>query len=1088
MEKKPFSSQLRLFDAENVLRMRAGRRCWPAGERMPLNAGDRTVAATVLNDLRRSRNPMIVTGYSSLAFLIEQLPCMEHPELKQIRLLIGNEPKDQPVPLTVRAVPEQMREYWLARGISVRQSLKLMACLRMLREGKIRVRTLDMLHAKIHLADDAITIGSSNFSRAGFSTMLEGNVRFSRIRDKARYREACQVAGHFWDMGRDFTEDFLHFLEQLLRKVSFGEAVARACSELLEGHWAGEAMRGLDSMESVNLWPSQKHGIARALWILENEGSVLIADATGAGKTRMGCGLLKALQQRLWQCGRMSSGLFLLIAPQGVRRHWEHERARAGLNMQIHSDGVISSTAAIRHEEALRDIRHAQCLAVDEAHHFLNRSSQRTRRMLGNLAEHVVLFTATPINRGVRDILSLVDLLGADNLDDNSLKFFDELERRLRRAGSAFALTPTERAHLQRLLGRFTLRRTKRDLRQEIESSPEAYRDESGRTCRYPEHRSHVYPLGETGEDRKLAQRIRELAGNLRGMIQFQGEIRMPPGYRKGVHDYVRTRLKVANALVVYRIMAALRSSRAALTEHLYGTGHACGIFGIQQQFKGEDTGNEIGRLRSLAGRPPPCPFSGALPDWLRKPEAHRQAVEEEIAILEQIGKLAQAMSDRRDRARAERIAQLHETHAHLLAFNSKLISLALMQSLLKRLLPDIPILMATGSADSDRGKIEHYFSLHAKQPAIGLCSDALSEGVNLQQASALVLLDLPSVIRIAEQRIGRVDRLNSPHDVVDIYWPDDAPEFALQTDRKFVHRHLDVGALLGANIEVPDELMGEALTSGLNVPDSARAMMVAIDADRLKPFEGVSDAFAPVRALVNGPDAIVSRDVYETMRHVHTHPQSLIAMVKSDEPWAFFAISGIWHGQQRGWAPRWVWLDGKGKEPVTDMAVIADHLRAVHERGVHDLDSLEESTIMENALREFTSRLDQAERQLLPRRRRRALNQMEEVLRHWSRNTSRAGTARQLLDAILSPPADDGESIHWHALADAWIMATADVWIQAMQQRRKPGPLRLKDITPLLKDSTLPPEKMESLYQSLERMPPASSRTVVTIVAIPGA
>ena len=37
---------------------------------MPLNAGNRTVAATVLNELRTSRSPVIVTGYSSLAFFM----------------------------------------------------------------------------------------------------------------------------------------------------------------------------------------------------------------------------------------------------------------------------------------------------------------------------------------------------------------------------------------------------------------------------------------------------------------------------------------------------------------------------------------------------------------------------------------------------------------------------------------------------------------------------------------------------------------------------------------------------------------------------------------------------------------------------------------------------------------------------------------------------------------------------------------------------------------------------------------------------------------------------------------------------------
>ena len=39
------------------------------------------------------------------------------------------------------------------------------------------------------------------------------------------------------------------------------------------------------------------------------------------------------------------------------------------------------------------------------------------------MADVVVMFTATPINKGARDLLRIVDLLGADNLEDSALGF-----------------------------------------------------------------------------------------------------------------------------------------------------------------------------------------------------------------------------------------------------------------------------------------------------------------------------------------------------------------------------------------------------------------------------------------------------------------------------------------------------------------------------------------------------------------------------------------------------------------------------------------------------------------------------------------
>lgn len=65
-------------------------------------------------------------------------------------------------------------------------------------------------------------------------------------------------------------------------------------------------------------------------------------------------------------------------------------------------------------------MRRAQTLAIDEAHNFLNLRSQRSQEVLAHVADHVVLFTATPINRGAADLLSLVDMLGADNLEEDA--------------------------------------------------------------------------------------------------------------------------------------------------------------------------------------------------------------------------------------------------------------------------------------------------------------------------------------------------------------------------------------------------------------------------------------------------------------------------------------------------------------------------------------------------------------------------------------------------------------------------------------------------------------------------------------------
>ena len=57
-------------------------------------------------------------------------------------------------------------------------------------------------------------------------------------------------------------------------------------------------------------------------------------------------------------------------------------------------DGAVATVAAV--EVPIAEASAFGVLAVDEAHNFLNRSSERSRVLLGNMADHTILFTATP--------------------------------------------------------------------------------------------------------------------------------------------------------------------------------------------------------------------------------------------------------------------------------------------------------------------------------------------------------------------------------------------------------------------------------------------------------------------------------------------------------------------------------------------------------------------------------------------------------------------------------------------------------------------------------------------------------------------
>jgi len=1095
--KPPINHQLGFFDpdSENIARVR-NITSWPDQGRHPLNIGGNSVASVVRGDLESSEETLIVTGYSSLEYVIDKLGALHTAKGHKTRLIIGNEldgSQRKFNAISKRTLPQEVADYWLQEGVSVVYATEILLIIEKLKSGEIEARYIadrkKKLHAKIIVTETAVTTGSSNFSFSGMHNQHEFNSRFTKTGDSRRYKDSRQVAENFWNMGEDYGSELIRLLEELLKVVSFEEAVGRASAELLEGKWAARYLNQLGEMMDSPLWPSQLKGIGRALWIIENEGSCLIADATGAGKTRMGSHLLKAVSNRMWSKGRVRNDMTVLICPPGnVETAWDEERSKCGLNLVTRSHGILSRSTSDGFKTAANDLRRAQCIAIDEAHNFLNQQSSRTKSLLCNMADHVLLFTATPINKGIRDLINIVDLLGADNLDDESLKLFDALGVRLRRQQSHFSITEEERHKLRRLVGRFTLRRTKSDLKHEIKMQPSAYTDAFGNQCSYPKHTPKTYETRETESDKALAVKIRELSGTLLGLVNLQSGVEMPASMQgiMTAETYINARLKSARGLAIYRVMAALRSSRPAVAEHILGTDRACTRFDIKDQIKPEESGNMLRRLEAIKGQIQDSSLKEKLPDWLTDRDKHVSVVNNELATYKEILMCMEKMSGERDLGKATLLASLHASHKLLIAFDSCLITLSYIKQLLQEQKFSSRVFVATSTRQQERRDVSTAFQLGSDSAGIALCSDALSEGINLQQSSAVVLLDMPSVIRIAEQRIGRVDRLNSPHKEVEIWWPNDSSAFALKTDRKFIRRHTEVAQLLGANIEVPDEVFPEELR--VNLPSTAKEMMgeMASNERAGKSWDGLQDAFYPVRMLVEGEEPIVPPPVYKQIRDSDARIVSCISVVKAKRPWAFFAIGG----NNRG-APKWVYLDSLAAVPETRLEYVAAMFREVSKDGFEPIDLNVKRDDVSHYLHGFKEQLEKTETQLLPRKKQRALAEMEYVLKKYSALSQRdpdlatAEVAKMILKALQRK---DEEAVYdLDSLAECWLDLVREPWFDALMSRHKRiKPLRLKDLRKRLVDNPIAVQKIETAFARVAESQSISRRAVVTILGMP--
>jgi len=1079
--------QISLFDQEvDYLEELSSRNGWPDPTEFPFNQRKTSVGSIVISDLKKSNNPLIITGYASLDRLISF--CSDiNSDNNSIRVLLGSEPyESQRTEFRINEVSftDEVREYWLERSVSILLSAQIIQMIEHLKSGKIQARYINAprnrLHAKMYVGDEAVTIGSSNFSKNGLQNQLEANVRFLKS-EKKRYTNASSLANNYWEMGVGYNDQLISLLEQLLQVVTWQEALARACAEVLEGDWARRYLEIQMMPGDLPLWPSQKQGIAQALWLLETVGSVLVADATGAGKTRMGAYLVRAAVDRIWSTGRVRKGRPFLVCPPAVIDVWDRESRACQLPLDVASQGGLSHYSSVKGENIVDAVRRAQILAVDEAHNYLNVTSQRTQMLLGNIADHVLLFTATPINKGPLDLLRLADMLGADNLDDETIAMFERILRL--KSASTHGLSESEVKQLRRQIQQFTVRRTKSMLNELVDRSPQEYKSKSGDLCRYPEHDSRTYKLNETREDCRLAEQITEIADSLQGVAFLRSKIEVPAVLKNEGWDekkYLESRLQSAKRLARYVVMSCLRSSRAALIEHIEGTEVAIKFEVLSASAKKNATGDQIAKLEKLQGNPPGHALSVEVPTWLTEPEDHIHACKEEMKRYRDISHLARSMSSGREEAKAKHLSKLAKKHQLSIAFDSKPISLAVVKKYLLEHSFNIEAIIATGENKKERLKIQKLFD-HSSQAKgiVALCSDSMSEGINLQQASVVTHLDMPSVVRIAEQRVGRVDRMDSPHKTIQAWWPEDAEPFGLSTDDRFVERLETVDVLIGSNMPLPESIRGGKKTR-ISAQEAIKEQEELEQAE--DSWDELHDALQPVREVVQGEFALIGDDVYEQYRHEKARVLSRVSLVKSKTSWAFFCIAGSLLG-----APRWVFFRSNQKHPLVRLNDITHALREVLNDEVSSLKMDDKASAQ---LDTYLNRLLESEIDLLPRRKRRALEQMTDILKMYRNEASKVQNQKalefynKLLDVLEM---NDRRYVpDWGVIADRWLDLIRPVWYKRLTDRRI-RPLLLKDIRKdLLGDDKLHFDQIVEQFSSLPSAVPADKRVVSVVLGVP--
>lgn len=560
---------------------------WPDHESFPLNKkqGNDTVEKIIYKDIQNSIEYLIITGFTSLSNLVDYFGSNEFERLERTRILIGFEPnirgrkKYQSVKLD-----REIKEYWLKKGLSIISGGAIMNLIQKIDADKIEFKYKDKLHAKLYVGDTFALLGSSNFSKNGLTTQEEANIRVDRTKqnEQSQYDAIKQIAENYYDEASLYNDKIKELLKVLIQQTGWEEALARAIAELLEGEWLAEYREILEKLKSTNLWPTQWKGLTQAVSILQSQSNVLIADPTGAGKTKLSASLVLALKHWLYQLGKSYSTSSLVICPPLVVSKWEEEfRSLKRIDSAQLSRGLLSNSH-LKNKKLVKDyLDLAKILTIDEAHNYLSATSNRTKLIKSNRADYKILVTATPISKKIEDLLRLIELLDLDNLsDEDFMSYLDLVSKPQLR---------NQEQHIQKLrkfISQFTVRRTKKALNIEIDKNPNAYKNKLNKTCKFPKQVEKIYTTKENANDIKIVVQINELASQIKGMTYLTSFYK--PNFEITLEDsikgYIEKRISSARALSIYMIRAALRSSHVALIEHIEGTQAAMRFF----DFKGK--------------------------------------------------------------------------------------------------------------------------------------------------------------------------------------------------------------------------------------------------------------------------------------------------------------------------------------------------------------------------------------------------------------------------------------------------------------------------------------------------------------------
>lgn len=820
---------------------------------------DELLAEHVCKILQQTESVKFAVGYLFVSGLQEIRQRLTH--ISAIRLLIGNQSNQETIdalmqremhPQRVQTAiaklqsPKEKKRIAEETGKGIREALSvppltddtegLLAEIKeWLASGKLEVRvyTKEKLHAKAYLFaypektyEHGIGIvGSSNLTLSGLRNNTELNVL---VHGNDNFKQLNKWFDRLWEEGEPFNASLMEEIEQSWASPTYTpwDIYLKTLYKLVEDR--------LDYTDSHILhWDEkfppltqfQRVAVDQGLKILHDHEGVFISDVVGLGKTFIGLGMLKNLYR---------SGLKhqIIICPNSLVENWREVTRDYG----IFPDIIPMSQLSIENSPLENTwTQSADIVLIDESHNFRNADSQRYEALENYLrGKKVILLTATPRNNSAWDIYHQLRLFQDDatstldiGADDNLKKYFkkvDEFEKKSRdkdlRQDMRDQATKSAGQMIEQLLQQVLIRRTRSHIKKH-------YADNliNGALIEFPTRKLNRldYSIDKTynGLYSDILRKIAELHYARYSIgIYLQDELKERQPYAR-LARAGKSLQGLMRILLLKRFESSVEAFRGTVQKMI--DMHERFLAVLQEGYVVSDS-RLLDKLETEGG--------GLDIEMLEAEEASRYeialfkvaeleaALHEDIRILREIyGMVKDIGVEQDDKLQTLLATMRNETLSRekVIVFTQYSDTARYLHEQLGKVVSDLAVI---DSKTKNKLNILRRFSPRSNryelkdienEIRVVIATDVFSEGLNLQDAACIINYDLHwNPVRLI-QRVGRIDRIGSPHDTIHIYnfFPEvalDEGEKGLGLKERLTRRIQEIHNTIGEDERILDE------------------------------------------------------------------------------------------------------------------------------------------------------------------------------------------------------------------------------------------------------------------------------------------